>query len=437
MAPSTTLLQVPESTLPRDLPDLGLQLTEIEALLASKGELGVLSITVLQREGGNFEEAWDDYEAVLREISHFLTRYAERKMRHSDVLLDPIIAGNTFLIFFDRPRDDRPLDSADLVRIRHRLKRTIDAHLARALSHAAVERFGVYVGGALLSHDDQIDCKRLVYRSLEEAFADALRQKRAETRRCAVYLKRILTSGSLRTVFQPLIDLRNRKVLGYEALTRVAPHQFQTPDLLFKAAHENGNLWSLEQLSRRRALESVPPMDPGMLLFMNIEPDSIHDPDLFSDRFLEQVKQAGLSPDRIVLEMTEHVAVKDFGVLREMLTRLKKVGFRLAMDDVGSGYSGLQAISEVNPDYLKIDMGLVRDLHINPIKRELIATIRRFTDTTGSVMIAEGVERPEELQELVSIGVPCAQGYLFGKPSAELGEPDWNHLEWIFEVETE
>jgi EAL domain-containing protein (putative c-di-GMP-specific phosphodiesterase class I) len=98
------------------------------------------------------------------------------------------------------------------------------------------------------------------------------------------------------------------------------------------------------------------------------------------------------------------------------------------MDDVGSGYAGLQAIAEISPDYIKMDMSLVRDIHRHNIKRELVTTIRRFSDSTGITLVAEGVETAEELNSLVEAGVRCAQGYLFCKPSRIPVEPDWDSI---------
>jgi EAL domain-containing protein (putative c-di-GMP-specific phosphodiesterase class I) len=120
--------------------------------------------------------------------------------------------------------------------------------------------------------------------------------------------------------------------------------------------------------------------------------------------------------------------VRDFPSFRRMLDKYRALGFRLAMDDVGSGYAGLQAIAEIGPDFLKVDMALVRDLHRHPIKRELINTIRRFTDKTGSTLVAEGVECTEELESLAEVGVRCAQGYLFARPDVQPKAPDWSSL---------
>ena len=98
------------------------------------------------------------------------------------------------------------------------------------------------------------------------------------------------------------------------------------------------------------------------------------------------------------------------------------------MDDVGSGYAGLQTIAEMRPDYLKVDMALVRNMHLDSFKQELIATIRRFTDNTGIVLVAEGVENVEELESLTRAGVRCAQGYLFSRPDSPPLPPDWDWL---------
>jgi EAL domain-containing protein (putative c-di-GMP-specific phosphodiesterase class I) len=130
-----------------------------------------------------------------------------------------------------------------------------------------------------------------------------------------------------------------------------------------------------------------------------------------------------------VFEVTEHAAVRDFASLRRVLEEIRAVGFRLAMDDVGSGYAGLQTIAEIRPDFLKIDMSLVRDLHLDPIKRELISTILRFSESTGIAIVAEGVESEAELVSLADTGVRCAQGFLFAEPDSPPRAPDWGQFE--------
>jgi EAL domain-containing protein (putative c-di-GMP-specific phosphodiesterase class I) len=166
----------------------------------------------------------------------------------------------------------------------------------------------------------------------------------------------------------------------------------------------------------------------GELLFLNVERDSFRDPELLGPSFRSELERAHLSPSQVVLELTEHTLIRDFQSFRARLRACRERGFRLAMDDVGTGYCGLQAIAEIQPDYLKIDMMLIRDLHTHPVKRELVATIRRFADSTNTVLIAEGVESREELDSLAALGVRHVQGYLFARPSKPPVIPDWDKL---------
>jgi EAL domain-containing protein (putative c-di-GMP-specific phosphodiesterase class I) len=412
-----------------ELPVLGLHLEQIERYLASDGKIGMLSVTLLGRQEGDTDDAWNHYQMLLDEISDFLPDFSRRALRRSDRLLEPVISGNSFVVLLTPPRDDRSLNRTDLATVRNRLLRDINGHLSRCMPRPALERFQAYVGAALVRHDASIDGRRIIYRGVEEAIADAMLQRDREERQRTVYLRRILRGGHVHAVYQPVVDLVDRRVIGYEALTRMRREEFRTPDQLFRAAHENGALWTLERLCRRRALETLPPLEPDQLLFLNIEPDSMFDPQLRDTAFREQMEAAGLAPGRVVFEVTEHAAVRDFASLRRVLEEIRAVGFRLAMDDVGSGYAGLQTIAEIRPDFLKIDMSLVRDLHLDPIKRELISTILRFSESTGITIVAEGVESEAERVSLADTGVRCAQGFLFAEPDSPPRAPDWEQFE--------
>jgi EAL domain-containing protein (putative c-di-GMP-specific phosphodiesterase class I) len=411
-----------------ELADLGLLIGEIGLRLSESKQLGLLSVTVLRRAEIQAEQAWRDYEAVQREIRRFLTDASTRGLRGSDVVLDPAISGNTFVILLGPPRQARPLKRTDAGLVQRRLRNGLHAHLARSLPLSTLARFGVYVGAALMHDAPVVDCERIVYRCLEESLADAMSQKQAEIPHHGADLRRILEGGEVRSVYQPLVDLRARSTIGFEALTRVAPGPFSNPEELFRTAQDHGALWNLERLCRARALDGLPPMQAHQLLFLNIESESFHDPELVGSTFLDELRRVGLAPHKIVLEVTEHSAIEDFDDFRGVLQRLRDCGFLLAMDDVGAGYSGLQAIAEIEPDFLKLDMALVRDLHNRPVKRKLISTIRRFTESTGATLVAEGVERPEELASLAHLGVRCAQGFLLAQPGCPPGSPDWDAL---------
>ena len=188
-------------------------------------------------------------------------------------------------------------------------------------------------------------------------------------------------------------------------------------------------MWKLDRLCRERAIRGAQGLKEDELLFLNLEPDSIHDPALRSEATFALLRDMGLKPAQVVLEMTEHSAVRDFTALRQLLNYLQFHGFRLAVDDVGSGYSGLKSIAEIKPDFIKIDMALIRDIHQHPIKQDLTGTIARFSTSSGITLIAEGVETVEELRCLQALGVRYAQGFLFARPGPPFPEADLSGID--------
>ena len=408
-----------------ELPRLESIIEDAGRRLASRGAIGLISVTVLQRRHVEQGTGWHGYDALIHEIGSFLRAYHSERMRREDRLFEPSLNGNSFALLLEPPRDGRDLDASALARVCARIKRGLKAHLARGLPHEVGESFGSYVGAALVNTEHGIPFERIVHRALEESFADSLREKDREGHRRSVQLARVIQLGLVRSVYQPVVDIVDRRVIGFEALTRVGSGRFENVETLFKAAEAADALWSLERLCRRKALEGVPVLESDQLLFLNIEPDSAHDPHLTGPQFLDGLEAAGLSPRQVVLELTEHSAVRDFVAFRRTLEQFRALGFRLAMDDVGSGYAGLKAIAEIAPDFIKADMHLVRGLHASPIKRELIDTMQRFSEGTGITLVAEGVESSDELAALVDVGVRCAQGFLFARPDAPAPFPDW------------
>lgn len=412
----------PDPPLLEAFPRLPALFGRIEQSLAAQGTVGLLTLTVLQRKPLDPASGWPAYDAMIREVSRFLASHGRRDLRRGDALFEAGVSGNAFVLLREPPRGGGPLRPADLARVRARLDRVLSSHLHEKLPREILEAFACHVGGAVVERREGVPLERVVYRALEEAFANALQENDREARRRLLDLRKILDLGSLHSVYQPVVDLDSSQVLGFEALTRVAPARFETVHALFGTARDNDALWPLERLCRKKALEGAPRLRDDQLLFLNADPNSVHDPQLVGGAFLEQVTEAGLRPDQVVFEITEQSAVRDFASFRRTLLELRALGFGLAMDDVGSAYSGLHSIVEIAPDYIKADTSLVRDVHANPLKRELISTIRRFADQTGIRLIAEGVERPEELEALRDAGVRWAQGYLFGHPSRAPGD---------------
>jgi EAL domain-containing protein (putative c-di-GMP-specific phosphodiesterase class I) len=412
-----------------DLPTVPLLLGRIRRMLRESQELGLLSISILQNEKIEQTLGHRGYESLVRDIASFLVEVKKTTLRREDHVTEVMISGNAFVVLLDPPRGQRLISYPDIDKVRRRVATSVGKFVRDRLPDSVQERFGVYIGCAVLTHDPKIRFERRVYAALEEAFADSLQQHKREQRAKSMMFKEVLKTGAIKSVYQPVVDLRLRRAIGYEALTRVASNAFAGPDQLFKAAYENDAVWKLERLCRMRAIQGADQFGPDRLLFLNVEPDSFYDPVLRSEETSRLLRDANLKASQIVLEITEHSTVQDHEAFRQMLSFFQFHGFRLAVDDVGSGYSGLRSIAELRPDFIKIDMSLIRDIHLHPIKQDLTSTIVRFSDSSGTTLIAEGVETIEELRCLQKIGVRLAQGYLFARPAPQL--PDINEQAFV------
>ncbi|WP_158508787.1 EAL domain-containing protein [Gemmatirosa kalamazoonensis] len=155
----------------------------------------------------------------------------------------------------------------------------------------------------------------------------------------------------------------------------------------------------------------------GELLFLNVDPHDFADPE-FSETAL------GVSdPRRVVIEITERTAIKDYPKFRERLKAFREIGFRFAVDDAGSGYAGLGSIANLEPDFIKLDMSLINCIDTNFIKQNLVETMVRFANDQGAMVIAEGVERAEEFETVQSLGVHLVQGFFLHRPERPDGQP--------------
>jgi EAL domain-containing protein (putative c-di-GMP-specific phosphodiesterase class I) len=207
-------------------------------------------------------------------------------------------------------------------------------------------------------------------------------------------------------VLQPIVDVRTRTAVGAEALARFATAPF-APDLWFAAAERVGLRIPLEIAAARTALTSLDSV--AGYLSINLSPDAITSGAL--DALL-----AGVDRSRVVVEITEHQVVDDYATLAAALAPHRGAGLRLAIDDAGAGYASFRHILKLSPDYIKIDMSLVRDINLDPVRQALTASLLTFARTAGAQLIAEGVETQAELDLLARLGVTLVQGYLLGRP---------------------
>jgi EAL domain-containing protein (putative c-di-GMP-specific phosphodiesterase class I) len=218
-------------------------------------------------------------------------------------------------------------------------------------------------------------------------------------------------SGQGRTlVLQPIVDVLAGVADGVEALARFDSPQ--PPDEWFAQAEPVGLRLALELAAARTALAALDRPGHVGYLSLNLSPEAI-----LSEDFTTLV--AVTDPRRLVIEITEHAAVEDYDALVTALRRPRAEGVRLAVDDAGAGYASLKHILELSPDFIKIDLSLVRDIHLDQVRQALVTLLVHFARQVDAVLVAEGVEQQAELDTLVGLGVRHMQGYLLCPPCAD------------------
>ena len=230
----------------------------------------------------------------------------------------------------------------------------------------------------------------------------------------------ILKDSNITTYYQPIISLKNSEVLGYEALSRGPVNSyFHSPEKLFDFAKKINKVWELDLLCRLNAIKKAKGIIDNKLLFINIDSDIINDP-LFRKGFTKEfLDNHNIDSSHVIFEITEHTAVADYKMFNEVLENYRQQGYRIALDDVGEGYSGLRLMTEVRPDFIKIDMSLIRNIDKDMMKKELLKSFQRFAKITNIHLVAEGIETYDELKTLIEIGIPYGQGYYLQRPSKE------------------
>lgn len=230
-------------------------------------------------------------------------------------------------------------------------------------------------------------------------------------------LRRVVDGGGLEARFQPIVELRRGRIAAYECLSRPGPDTgFANPIALFDAAEREGALWDVERVARDNSFGAASEWPEGVMLFMNCSPQVICD-ERFLGSLREGVKRAGgITPRRVVIEITERSDEQADTVVLDQVQQLREEGFQIAIDDVGAGTSGLNRIMSIRPAWLKLDRALVADIDSDRAKKNLVRFMVHFARLSGVRIIAEGIERREELGTLIELGVQYGQGYLLGMP---------------------
>ena len=237
-------------------------------------------------------------------------------------------------------------------------------------------------------------------------------------------LDHIIEEKSVYPVFQPIVNLLNGEVHGYEALTRIkTPDCISNPEELFDIALRYGRTWHLEKLCRKKIISRYAELDDNMKrgkLFINVNPMVIMDESFKADFTRKQLEKFGISPEKIVIEITEKKSIENIDEFTKAVKHYKKQGYQIAIDDIGSCYAGLNVVCNTHPHYLKVDIQLIRNIDKDPMKYALVKGLVEIANYSSMNILAEGIETREELNTLLKLGVVYGQGFYLGKPKMNL-----------------
>jgi EAL domain-containing protein (putative c-di-GMP-specific phosphodiesterase class I) len=395
------------------LPTLAAVLDDVRRLLEERGSLLLVFLDLggegapAQGRGGRAED-----ERISAFAAALLNLRAEGLLAARDLVAVTNAWSDKFLLFLRSGEGGMAPDPAATSERVERLAQRLRQSLAGPPEAAA---HSLHHGHALMYRDPMLRAERSLHRALDEALAQCRRQQRGEEGGTAQGLDEI--SGGVVTLFQAIVDLHTLVPFAQEAFSRgPAGGPFEDGDRLFALAQRTGRLRELEQLCRERALASAPAfLRPGQRLFLSTPAGALAEPDMAGPAFVRRVDDQGLAHGDVVLEIAEQAALEDREAYHQVLRVLRREGFGIAIADLGAGYGSLQSLVELEPDYVKFDVGLVRRVR-GEVRLSVLETLVELAAKIGARVIGSGLDTAAELASLRELGVPLGQGRFLAPP---------------------
>lgn len=392
--------------------------------LLEKGQpVWILYLDIVKFHEIEFRHGNKVCERILEEMQREIDNTLKRQKSLWHFALSESRGGDDFVVYFV-PDHNTPWKISDLVQ---EWVVPLEDRINRIVKKFVSDKVSLRSGVVLCANEPGHTSDYLLYASVKEAFLLNKSEPDPQYFLRRVEITQLIQNpeSHLRTAFQPILQVASGEVFGFEALSRISGETaFGNIAELFPFAEKIGQLYPIETICRRIAIISSPKvLKPSELLFLNINPQILADPDFASGQTQKLLQDEGLSPSKVVLEITEGSAIDDFSTFRQALAHYRSQGYLIALDDVGAGYSSLQSIAELHPDFLKMDRSLISGVNSDPIKWSMLEAFVTFSKRIGCRVLAEGVETEEEMRTVVQLGVDYVQGYYVAKPNFERVEP--------------
>ncbi len=411
---------LPFSALPKSetaLPSIGDSLPEIVRNFSEHGALGILAI-----DASAFSEIERSFGGTARlgamlSLREVVEQLIAERLGIGDLILAGETGRNEIVILLFRDLTETDFFSRELPDLQGTLAQGLKAR-GTGIGYPHLKsppRFPIGTSAALCN--PTIGAESQIREVLEEARTDADLNEKIAARRRRQKLFELVLERRVRSVYEPIVEVATRTVFGYEALAR-GPEgsEFHSPAALFSGASEQDFIFQLDRLCRMSGLDGARDFPSGAKLFLNIRPTTIYDPSFRSDTLRRTLDGCGLTPNDLVLEISEQESISNFEIFREIRDYYGNLGFEIAMDDVGSGYASLESVIELSPEFVKVDRAFVAGIDEDSNRQELLRALHAVSEKIGARIIGEGLDTLEELETLGRLGIPFGQGWLFGKP---------------------
>lgn len=394
-----------------EVPTLAIVVDDLKRVIDTGASLQVFCVEIEPLFGVTERDHWDQFDELRKEFVRGL-RVMVAPILGNEVIIAASHAGaNDFYCFV---REGSKIGNLS------QLARDLERHARNMIRSTSVDPDFIdevaIFAGASVTQPQPVFAPRILYNAVREAKDNAERREaRYINNTMRERLIRAVRERTITTLFQPIIDLKTMAIVGYEALSRgPAGSDIENPEVLFELARDFDLVWDLEALCIQNVEPWIGEICERGQLFFNLE-----------SLFIQQLQQRGSevfetffkSHRNVVIEVTERGAIHDYGTFRRTLHQLKSLGFKIAIDDCGSGYATLEAVAELQPDYLKVGHGLFRNVEHDAIRRRLVDLVARAADTIGAKTIAEAIETAGQLKVCQELGTAEGQGYLFAPPA--------------------
>ncbi len=405
------------------LRSVGQELEGISAAFSDAGIVGILALDISSLQTIERTYGVDAHREVTGRVAERVREHLADTLGPRDRVVLGEMGRDEILVLLFREQSKEHFYREELPVIAASLGDALGA-AGRSLGYPYVrDPLRFTLGKALALADPTVRPEVLIRRGRDHARRDAELNKRIEERRRREHFVSLVLSEKLNIVFEPILQLSTGAVHGYEALVRGAPGSaLQSPKSLFRTAAELDMLFEFDCLCRRSAFRAAQHLPEGARLFLNCLPSAIHDPALAGDAVRQTLQGHRIQPSDVVFEISERESIENFAIFREVCDHYRELGFHLALDDVGVGYASLEVVTELSPDYIKVDRAFVHGIDNDPPRREVLVALNSIARKIGARIIAEGIESASELDTLRGLAVPFGQGFFLGR-AAPLPRP--------------